>query len=59
MIALGPGLGQAPATEAFIRKLVDRATGRVVEQEPSEARELWTFRRGRGGDWVLSAVQQA
>jgi predicted lipid-binding transport protein (Tim44 family) len=40
-------------------KLVDRATGRVVEQEPSEARELWTFRRGRGGDWVLSAVQQA
>src|SRR6185437_10183759 len=37
-------------------KLVDRASGRVVEQEPSEARELWTFRRARGGNWVLSAV---
>ena len=40
-------------------KLVDRSSGRVVEQEPSEAREFWTFRRVRGGDWVLSAVQQA
>jgi predicted lipid-binding transport protein (Tim44 family) len=39
-------------------KLVDRATGRVVEQEPSEATEFWTFRRARGGDWVLSAIQQ-
>jgi len=40
-------------------KLVDRASGRVVEQEPSEAREFWTFRRARGGQWVLSAVQQS
>ena len=39
-------------------KLVDRASGRVVEQEPSEASEFWTFRRARGGHWVLSAVQQ-
>ena len=39
-------------------KLVDRSTGRVVEQEPSEATEFWTFRRARGGDWVLSAIQQ-
>ncbi len=39
-------------------KIVDRATGRVVEEEPSEATELWTFRRERGADWVLSAIQQ-
>jgi predicted lipid-binding transport protein (Tim44 family) len=39
-------------------KIVDRTTGRVVEEEPSEATELWTFRRARGGDWVLSAIQQ-
>ena len=39
-------------------KIVDRATGRVVEEEPSEATELWTFRRERGADWMLSAIQQ-
>jgi predicted lipid-binding transport protein (Tim44 family) len=46
---------------AAIDKLVDRATGRVVEGDPDrpvEATELWTFRRDRGGDWVLSAIQQ-
>jgi len=39
-------------------KIVDRATGRVVEEEPSEATEFWTFRRVRGGNWMLSAIQQ-
>src|SRR6185436_11775837 len=39
-------------------KMVDRATGRVVEEQPSEATEFWTFRRARGGDWLLSAIQQ-
>jgi predicted lipid-binding transport protein (Tim44 family) len=39
-------------------KIVDRATGRVVEEEPSEATEFWTFRRARGGQWLLSAIQQ-
>jgi predicted lipid-binding transport protein (Tim44 family) len=39
-------------------KIVDRATGRAIEQEPSEATEFWTFRRARGGQWMLSAVQQ-
>jgi predicted lipid-binding transport protein (Tim44 family) len=39
-------------------KMVDRASGRVVEEEPSEAIEFWTFRRARGGNWVLSAIQQ-
>jgi predicted lipid-binding transport protein (Tim44 family) len=40
---------------------VDRATGNVVEgsPEPQEVTELWTFRRERGGKWVLSAIQQA
>jgi len=27
-------------------------------QAPSEATELWTFRRARGGQWLLSAIQQ-
>jgi predicted lipid-binding transport protein (Tim44 family) len=39
-------------------KIVDRATGRVVEEEPSEVTEFWTFRRARGGQWLLSAIQQ-
>ena len=40
---------------------VDRATGKVVEgsPEPQEVTEVWTFRRERGGRWVLSAIQQA
>src|SRR6266700_891012 len=40
---------------------LDRARGRMVEggANPQEATELWTFRRTRGGHWVLSAVQQA
>ena len=39
-------------------RLVDRKDGRLIEQLPSEATELWTFRRAVGGDWVLSAIQQ-
>lgn len=41
---------------------VDRASGALVEgstSEPVEATELWTFRRSRGGPWLLSAIQQA
>jgi len=40
---------------------VDRATGRVVSgnlSAPTEATEVWTFRRDRGGPWLLSAIQQ-
>ena len=40
----------------------DSATGRVVEGDPdrpTEATELWTFVRPRGGEWLLSAIQQA
>jgi|PersoiStandDraft_1058852.scaffolds.fasta_scaffold04548_3 predicted lipid-binding transport protein (Tim44 family) len=39
--------------------MVERASGRTVEGgEPSEVTELWTFMRARGGDWLLSAIQQ-
>lgn len=37
---------------------LDRKTNRVVENEPAEAVELWTFVRGQGHDWTLSAIQQ-
>jgi predicted lipid-binding transport protein (Tim44 family) len=39
-------------------KIVERATGKLLEQLPSEVTEHWTFRRSGGGNWVLSAVQQ-
>ena len=39
--------------------MVDRASGRTVEGgTPSEVTELWTFMRARGGNWLLSAIQQ-
>jgi len=41
-------------------RMVDRASGRTVEGgEPGEVTELWTFMRAHGGDWLLSAIQQA
>jgi predicted lipid-binding transport protein (Tim44 family) len=42
--------------------LTDKATGRVVEGDPTkidEPTELWTFRRDQGGSWKVSAIQQA
>lgn len=47
---------------SLIDVTVDRASGRVVEgnaSQPTEATELWTFVRPRGGQWQLSAIQQA
>jgi predicted lipid-binding transport protein (Tim44 family) len=39
--------------------MVDRASGSTVEGgERSEVTELWTFMRARGGNWLLSAIQQ-
>jgi predicted lipid-binding transport protein (Tim44 family) len=43
----------------LVDETLERETGRVVETGPSEATELWTFRRARGGQWLLSAIQQA
>jgi predicted lipid-binding transport protein (Tim44 family) len=37
---------------------VERSSGRVVDGGPQEVTELWTFRRARGGAWLLSAIQQ-
>jgi predicted lipid-binding transport protein (Tim44 family) len=40
----------------------DRATGALVEGDPdrpTEATEVWTFVRPRGGNWLLSAIQRA
>lgn len=45
---------------ALTDRMVDRASGKTVEGGgPSEATELWTFMRSRGGNWLLSAIQQA
>ena len=41
--------------------LADAQTGRPVEGDPSrpaERTEVWTFLRQRGGEWILSAIQQ-
>jgi predicted lipid-binding transport protein (Tim44 family) len=39
--------------------MVERASGQTVEGgESSEVTELWTFMRARGGNWLLSAIQQ-
>ena len=39
--------------------MIERAGGHTVEGgEPSEVTELWTFMRARGGNWMLSAIQQ-
>jgi predicted lipid-binding transport protein (Tim44 family) len=41
--------------------MIDRTNGQVVDGDPSrpqEVTEFWTFRRSRGGTWMLSAIQQ-
>lgn len=46
---------------SLVDQLVDRASNRVVEGDarPQEVTEVWTFMRSRGGNWMLSAIQQA
>jgi predicted lipid-binding transport protein (Tim44 family) len=46
---------------SLVDQLIDRATDRVVQGDdrPQEVTEVWTFVRPRGGNWVLSAIQQA
>jgi predicted lipid-binding transport protein (Tim44 family) len=40
-------------------RIIDRARGRTVDGgTPAEITELWTFMRARGGEWLLSAIQQ-
>lgn len=57
--------GRDYATVAMRFSMIDATrdmTGRVVDGSASEhitATELWTFVRSRGGQWILSAIQQA
>jgi predicted lipid-binding transport protein (Tim44 family) len=46
---------------SLVDRMVERASGRVVsgDEGPQETTELWTFRRSRGGSWLLSAIQQS
>ena len=39
----------------------NRATGEIVsgEDRVSETREVWTFRRQNGSQWLVSAIQEA
>jgi len=44
---------------ALTDSMVERASARTVDGgSPSEVTELWTFMRARGGNWLLSAIQQ-
>lgn len=47
---------------SLVNALTERSTGRIVEGDgrtPTEATEVWTFRRDMGGPWMVSAIQQA
>jgi predicted lipid-binding transport protein (Tim44 family) len=46
---------------SIVDTTIDRASGRVVEgsEQPVQVTEIWTFCRHPGGDWQLSAIQQA
>ncbi len=46
---------------SLVDRTVERASGRLVEggASPQEVTELWTFMRAPGGNWLLSAIQQA
>ncbi len=57
--------GREYATVAMRFSMVDvtrDSAGRVVEGDPArrtQATEVWTFVRAPGGQWILSAIQQA
>jgi predicted lipid-binding transport protein (Tim44 family) len=45
---------------SMVDRTLDRTTGRLVagSEQPTEATEVWTFVRPRGGNWELSGIQQ-
>jgi predicted lipid-binding transport protein (Tim44 family) len=45
---------------SMVDKYVDIQSGRLISgsEQPVEATEVWTFVRPRGGNWMLSAIQQ-
>lgn len=57
--------GREYATVAMRFSMIDvtrDGAGRIVDGSPTEhvsATELWTFVRAQGGQWILSAIQQA
>ena len=57
--------GREYATVAMRFSMIDvtrDSSGRVVDGSATEhvtATEIWTFVRSRGGNWILSAIQQA
>ncbi|UGV27466.1 hypothetical protein E0H22_18320 [Rhodopseudomonas boonkerdii] len=46
---------------SLVDKTLERGTNRLVagSETPTEATEVWTFLRSNGGNWELSAIQQA
>ena len=46
---------------SMVDRYLDVNSGRLVggSEQPVEATEVWTFVRPRGGNWMLSAIQQA
>jgi len=45
---------------SMVDKYVDINSGQLISgsEQPVEATEVWTFVRQRGGNWMLSAIQQ-
>jgi predicted lipid-binding transport protein (Tim44 family) len=45
---------------SLVDKTFDRNSGQLIAggDQPTEATEVWTFVRHRGGNWELSAIQQ-
>ena len=45
---------------SLVDKTLDRNSGQMIagSDQPTEATEVWTFVRHRGGNWELSAIQQ-
>jgi predicted lipid-binding transport protein (Tim44 family) len=45
---------------SMVDRYVDINSGRLISgsDQPTEATEVWTFVRPRGGNWMLSAIQQ-
>jgi predicted lipid-binding transport protein (Tim44 family) len=45
---------------SLVDRFVDRTSGQLMggSEQPEEVTEVWTFVRPRGGDWMLSAIQQ-
>ena len=45
---------------SLVDKTLDRNNGQTIagSDQPTEATEVWTFVRHRGGSWELSAIQQ-